>query len=119
MAYHISNAQNARDALRMMWHHLFDLIVVDENFDTDNPETNPVMKHLEDLSMSVRRNIYVVMISKKFRTMDQMMAFNKSVNLIINAGKIDQTEKILKRGLSDQKILYQVYKDQLARALSM
>ncbi len=119
MAYHISNAQNARDALRMMWYHIFDLIVVDENFDTDNPETNSVMKHLENLNMSVRRNIYVVMISKRFRTMDQMMAFNKSVNLIINAGKIDQTEKILKRGLSDQKILYQVYKDQLARALSM
>ena len=119
MAYHISNAQNARDALRMMWHHLFDLIVVDEKFDTDNPETNPVMKHLEDLNMSVRRNIYVVMISKRFRTMDQMMAFNKSVNLIINADKIDQTEKILKRGLSDQKILYQIYKDQLAKVLSM
>lgn len=119
MAYHISNAQNARDALRMIWHHLFDLIVVDENFDTDNPETNPVLKHLEDLNMSVRRNIYVVMISKRFRTMDQMMAFNKSVNLIINAGKIDQTEQILKRGLSDQKILYQIYKDQLARVLSM
>lgn len=119
MAYHISNAQNARDALGMMWHHLFDLIVVDEKFDTDNPETNPVMKHLEDLNMSVRRNIYVVMISKRFRTMDQMMAFNKSVNLIINAGKIDQTEKILKRGLRDQEILYQIYKDQLAKALSM
>ncbi len=119
MAYHISNAQNARDALRMMWYHLFDIIVVDEKFDTDNHENNPVMKHLEDLNMSVRRNIYVVMISKRFRTMDQMMAFNKSVNLIINTDKIDQTEKILKRGLSDQKILYQVYKDQLARALSM
>lgn len=119
MAYHISNAQNTRDALRMMWYHLFDLIVVDENFDTDNPETNPLMKHLEDLNMSVRRNIYVVMISKRFRTMDQMMAFNKSVNLIINAGKIDQTEQILKRGLSDQEILYQIYKDQLAKALGI
>ncbi|MDP7077988.1 MAG: hypothetical protein QGI64_06965 [Desulfobacterales bacterium] len=58
MAYHILNAQNVRDALKMMWYRLFDLIVVDENFDTDNPETNPVMKHLEDLNMSVRRNIY-------------------------------------------------------------
>ena len=119
MAYQISNAQNAREALRMMWYHLFDLIVVDENFNTDNPETNPVMKHLEDLNMSVRRNIYVVMISKRFRTMDQMMAFNKSVNLIINAGKIDQTEQVLKRGLSDQEILYQIYKDKLAKALSI
>ncbi len=51
--------------------------------------------------------------------MDQMIAFNKSVNLIIDTGKIYQTEQILKRGLSDLKILYQIYKDQLAKALSI
>ena len=119
MAYHISNAPNARDALKMIWYHLFDLIVINEDFDTDNPEINPVLKHMEDLNMSVRRNIYVVMTSKRFRTMDQMMAFNKSVNLIINAGKIDQTEQILSRGLSDQETLYQIYKDYIAKTLSV
>ena len=118
MSYSISNAQNSRDALRMMWYHHFDLIVIDEMFDTDDPEINPVMKQLQELEMSVRRNTYVVIISKRFRTMDHMMAFNKSVNLIINAGNIDQTEQILKRGLSDQEILYQVYKDQLAKTFS-
>ena len=117
MAYHISNANNTRDALRMMWYHLFDLIVVDENFGTNNPETNPVMKHLEGLEMSVRRNTYVVIISKRFRAMDQMMAFNKSADLIINTGKIDQTEQILKQGLSDHETLYQIYKEYLVKAL--
>jgi predicted Zn finger-like uncharacterized protein len=113
MEYHTTNAENIRDALTKMRYHNYDLILVNENFDTANPEENAVLLYLERQPMSVRRYIFVVLISDRFRTMDNMMAFNKSVNMIINTKNISDIEKILKRGIADNDFSYRVFKDTL------
>ena len=53
MDYQITFPENARDALKRMRYHVYDLIVVNENFDTRNPESNGVLIYLERLSMAV------------------------------------------------------------------
>lgn len=111
LEYHVTEAKNSRDALKTMRYHGYDLIVVNEFFDTKNPDANGVLIYLERLNMSVRRNIYVVMISKRFRTMDNMTAFQKSVNMIVNVDNIVDFDKILRRGLADFGIFYQTFKD--------
>jgi CheY-like chemotaxis protein len=111
MDYQITFPENARDALKRMRYHVYDLIVVNENFDTRNPESNGVLIYLERLSMSVRRKIFVAMISSRYRTMDNMMAFHASVNLIVNIKNIEDIGKILSRGITDTEMFYSVYKE--------
>ena len=69
--------------------------------------------YLERLGMSVRRNIFVAMISSRYRTMDNMMAFRDSVNLIINIKNIEDVGKILSRGITDTELFYNVYRETL------
>jgi predicted Zn finger-like uncharacterized protein len=116
MDYQITVAESARDALKRMRYHVYDLIVVNENFDTRNPESNGVLIYLERLAMSVRRNIFVAMISSRYRTMDNMMAFNASVNLIVNIKNIEDIGKILSRSITDTELFYRVYKETLKDA---
>lgn len=111
MDYQITLAENARDALKRMRYHVYDLIVVNENFDTKNPDSNGVLIYLERLSMSVRRKIFVAMVSSRYRTMDNMMSFHASVNLIINIKNIEDIGKILSRGITDIEMFYSVYKE--------
>ena len=111
MDYQITFSENARDALKRMRYHVYDLIVVDENFDTKNPDSNGVLIYLERLSMSVRRKIFVAMVSSRYRTMDNMMSFHASVNLIINIKNIEDIGKILSRGITDTEMFYSVYKE--------
>ena len=113
MDYSISVAENARDALKRMRYHTYDLIVINESFDTNNPESNGVLIYLERLGMSIRRNIFVAMISNRYRTMDNMMAFHGSVNLIINIKNIEDVGKILSRGITDNQLFYNVYRESL------
>ena len=113
MDYQITVADSARDALKRMRYHVYDLIVVNENFDTNNPEANGVLLYLERLGMSVRRNIFVAMISTRYRTMDNMMAFRDSVNLIVNVKNIDDIGKILSRSITDTELFYNVLKEAL------
>jgi CheY-like chemotaxis protein len=113
MDYQITVAESARDALKRMRYHVYDLIVVDENFDTSDPDANGVMIYVERLPMSTRRNMFVAMISNRYRTMDNMTAFNKSVNLIINSKNIEDISKILSRSIMDNELFYRIYKESL------
>lgn len=116
MDYQITIAESARDALKRMRYHVYDLIVVNESFDTRNPESNGVLIYLERLAMSVRRNIFVALISSRYRTMDNMMAFNASVNLIVNIKNIEDIGKILSRSITDTELFYRVFKETLKEA---
>ena len=113
MDYQITVPENSRDALKRMRYHVYDLIVVNESFDTKNPESNGVLIYLERLSMAVRRKIFVAMISSRYRTMDNMMAFHASVNLIINIKNIEDIGKILSRSITDNEMFYRVYTESL------
>ena len=56
---------------------------------------------------------FVVLFGKGFRTMDNMMALNKSVNLIINVKNIEDIGKILSRSITDNEYFYRVFKESL------
>ena len=116
MEYHITVAESGRDALKKMRYHQYDLILVNEAFNCDGIDSNMVLLYLERLNMSIRRNIYLAMISDSFRTMDQMMAFRYSVNMIINTKNIADVGKVIRRGLTDYELFYRIYNESLKNA---
>ncbi len=115
MGYHTTEAQSALDALKQMRFHVFDMVVLNEKFDTQDPDNNNVLKYLQQMSMDIRRNIFVALITDRFRTMDNMAAFHKSVNIVINLKNIKEIEKILKSGIADSTVFYRVFKEVLAK----
>ncbi|MFA5810526.1 MAG: hypothetical protein WC935_09395 [Thermoleophilia bacterium] len=115
MGYQTTLAASARDALKNMRFHLFDVVVVNENFDPSAPDRNDVLAYLETLAMSTRRQIFVALVSDKYRTMDNMAAFNKSVNIVINLKNIDNAATILRGAVADNAAFYHVMKDILKK----
>lgn len=111
MEYHVTTALDPRDALKKIRYQNYDVVVVNELFGSEDPDTNGVLIYLERLAMDTRRNMFVAMISERFRTMDNMMAFNKSVNLIINKENAAEVDKILSKGLTDYDMFYRIYKE--------
>lgn len=114
LEYHVTEVNSSREALKTMRYHSYDLIAVNDYFDATNPEANGVLIYLERLNMAIRRNIFVVMITRHFRTMDNMTAFQKSVNMVVNVDNIADFDKILRRGMADFGMFYQGYKEALA-----
>lgn len=115
LGYHTTEAQSTKDVIKQMRFHVFDLVVVNERFGTQNPDLNNVIQYLDRLNISIRRSIFVALITDRFRTMDQMVAFNRSVNLTVNSKNIDDIEKILRRGLADRESLYRVLNESLVK----
>jgi len=109
LEYHVSESKDNRDALRNLRYKPYDLVVVDEYFGTKDPERNGVLIYLERLHMDQRRGMFVTLLSDRFRTMDHMMAFCKSVNLIVNKSNIADIEKILSRNITEYEMFYRIY----------
>ncbi|NVM25692.1 MAG: zinc-ribbon domain-containing protein [Desulfobacterales bacterium] len=91
----------------------FDLIFLSDGFDGQDLERSPVTNYLNHLSMSVRRKIFLVLLSEKFKTMDNMMAFGKSANLVVNPDDLSSLSLVLKKALSDTEKFYKVFMDTL------
>jgi predicted Zn finger-like uncharacterized protein len=115
MEFSTTEAENSRDTLKKMRYHEYDLIVLNEKFDTPSNESNPIMMAIDRIPISSRRNIFVALISDRFRTMDNMTAFQKSVNIIINSKNIADFGKILSRGITDHEYFYKVFKETLKK----
>ncbi|MCD4778319.1 MAG: zinc-ribbon domain-containing protein [Desulfobacterales bacterium] len=115
MKYNTTEPKSAVEALKQMRFHVFDLVVLNELFDTQDPDKNDVLKYMAQLAMDTRRNIFLALVTNRFRTMDDMMAFNKSVNIIVNVNNVDEMQKILKRSVDDNTAFYYVFKESLTK----
>lgn len=111
----ITEPASAEEALKNMRFHVYQLIVIDEYYETDDDRENAILRYLNSLSMSVRRNIFVVLITRRFRTMDKMAAFNKSVNIVVNLKDMDQFGAIVKKGIAEHEAFYHVFKEALRK----
>ena len=116
MGYHVTEPVAGREALKSMRFHAYDLVVVSEGFDiADAQSTNEVLNYLQNMAAAPRRNIFVALLSDNYRTMDNMMAFSKSVNLVINKKNIDDFATIIKKALEDNKAFYSIFKETLKK----
>jgi predicted Zn finger-like uncharacterized protein len=115
MEYNITEAPSTRDALKYMRFHTFDLVVLDEGFDSGDPASNYVLNYLGQTPMNIRRQVYIVLVGTSFRTGDNMIALNKSVNLVLNHENLDDFEKILKQSLTENQEFYRVLHESMQK----
>lgn len=111
MDYSVATADTVRDALKKMKYHTYDLMLINESFDGSDPDANGLLVYVERLSMDVRRNIFVGLLTQRFPTMDSMAAFLKSVNITINVKDIASFDRILSRGINEYELFYAAFKD--------
>lgn len=114
LGYQYISAPNTRDALGKLRFHHFDLVVLSDGFDGQPLEGSPNINYLNHLSMGIRRKIFLTLLSDKFKTMDNMMSFAMSANLVVNKKDLDRLPVVLKKAISDNEKFYKVFMDTMS-----
>ncbi|MGD9159125.1 MAG: zinc-ribbon domain-containing protein [Desulfobacteraceae bacterium] len=109
--YKFITVPTIREALLKLRFHQFDLMVLADGFDGQEIVGGPIMNYLNHLSMSIRRGIFLTIIGEKYQTMDEMMAFAMSANMVVNTKDLVNFAPILKRGIGDNEKFYRVFLD--------
>mgnify|MGYP000091307082 FL=1 len=111
--YKIQYAKSLEHAVHKMKFTHFHFIALHENYGNQDLDNNPVYKTLIEMPMVIRRNIFVALMGKNFKTLKNMQAFHKSVNVVINESDIEKLEDVLKKSISEIEIFYKVFKETL------
>lgn len=115
MRYRTTEPERTRDAMKKARFHVYDLVVLNETFDTADPDANDLLRYFSALPMATRRQTFIVLMTSRFRTMDNMAAFNKSVNLVVNLSDMDDLGAIVQKGLEDHEAFYRVFRETLEK----
>ena len=116
--YYSSMASSVKEALSKLRYNQYDLVMLDEEFCGENAENNTILRYLQPMPMSTRRNLFLMLISSQFKTLDNLMAFAKSVNAVINVNDIQRVKLVLERAMADHRRFYKVYWD-LTRSIGI
>jgi predicted Zn finger-like uncharacterized protein len=115
MGFNIEIVQDARSALDKMEYHIYHLVLIEDGFDQQQGLSNIIGK-MNNLDMSLRRRICLVLISSRFKTNDNMAALHSSVNSIIRREDIVHLDAFLLKVLAEHRQFYTVYNDSLRQA---
>ncbi|MBI4379375.1 MAG: zinc-ribbon domain-containing protein [Nitrospinae bacterium] len=114
--YKVSTASSSEDAINRMRFTLYDIVILSEEFDNSTPENTTVLQFLQPMPMSLRRKIFFALMGNNFRTFDNMSAFVKSANLVINIKDLPNLKNIIKKSVADNDKFYKVFKESLREA---
>ena len=96
--------------------HVYDVVVIDENFNGCHLGNNVVLYEAVNLPGVQRRNQFLVLIGTSVMTNDEMMAFIFSVDLCFNVNDLANLKPVLRRGVARQKDFFHVFIEQVRAA---
>lgn len=113
LGYAVRVAAGASDAIEGMRKDPYEVVVLDEEFQAEPGADNPVLQALRAMPMAVRRYIFVALVGREYKTLDNSTAFARSVNVVVSLNDLAQLGPILKRGVADNAQFYRVFREVL------
>jgi len=107
-------AKTAEDAVSRLRRDAFEVAIVDEQFQGSSPLDNDVLQALQAMPMSARRYMFVAVLGRTYKTFDNMMAFSRSVNVVVNLNDLPHLPAILRKGVTENNEFYRVFREMLA-----
>lgn len=107
--YKFQFAHSPEHAIHKMKFYRFSIVVLEESFGGVTMGSSPIYKHIIEMPMVDRRNIFVVLVGEKFRSTNNMEAFTYSVNLVINPKDFSKVGMILKKAIIENEAFYKAY----------
>ena len=114
LGYTMLPATTAEEACERLRRALFEIVIVDERFESSGVLDNAVLQMLNTMPISGRRQVFVVLLGREFKTFDNMMAYARSVNVVVNLNDLPHLPAILRKGLEDNEDFYRVFREMLA-----
>jgi CheY-like chemotaxis protein len=113
LEYRIHTGLFVEDISLKLKTHIYDIVIVDENFNEADIETNQVLMECRRISATQRRQQFVVIVGPNMITNNATQAFQYSVDLVCSLSDLVNLTPVLRRGVARHKEFYRNYLDAL------
>ena len=111
--FKIQYARSPEYAVHKMKFTHFHFVALNENFGNVALDESPIYQTIIEMPMVTRRNIFFALVGRNFKSLNNMQAYQKSANVVINKKDFKKLGDILKKSISENEIFYKVYKETL------
>lgn len=115
MEFNAEMVMDVKDAMERMEYHIYHLVILDERFDESSGAAD-LLAWMNEMDMSLRRRICLVLISDNFNSNDGMSALHTSVNDVVNREDIAHLNSFLTQILQEHANFYHVFNQSLKQA---
>lgn len=115
LKYAVDTAPNTDEAFDKIKFNHYDVVVISESFAGSTPDNNEFLGHIQKMPMSARRTTFFALFGKKFTTMDNMQAFEKSVHVVVNESDLPNSKAVFKKAIAANDQFYKVYRESMAK----
>lgn len=107
-------AKSAEEAVERLRRDPFEVAIIDEQFQGSSALDNEVLQALQTMPMSTRRYMFVALLGRTYKTFDNMLAFSRSVNVVVNLNDLPHLPAILRKGITENNEFYRAFREILA-----
>ena len=111
--FKIQYAKSPEYAVHKMKFTHFHFVALNENFGNVALDESPIYQTMIEMPMVTRRNIFFALVGTNFKSLNNMQAYQKSANVVINEKDLEKLGDILKKSISENEMFYKVYKETL------
>jgi hypothetical protein len=111
--FKIQYARSPENAVHKMKFTHFHFVALNENFGNVALDESLIYQTMIEMPMVTRRNIFFALVGTNFKSLNNMQAYQKSANVVINEKDLEKLGDILKKSISENENFYKVYKETL------
>jgi predicted Zn finger-like uncharacterized protein len=115
LGYTVHVPVKAEDAIQRLRQNKYEVVLLHEAYG-GSAESNMVLQTIQPMAMPLRRHMCVGLVGKSFRTLDNMMAFVKSVSFVVAERELPKIKAITRQAVSGNDQFYRVFREALRDA---
>lgn len=115
LGYTVHVPSKVEDAIQRLRQNKYEVVLLHEAYG-GSVESNLVLQTIQPMAMPLRRHMCVGLVGKSFRTLDNMMAFVKSVSFVVAERELAKIKAITRQATSANDQFYRVYREALRDA---
>lgn len=115
LGYKVHFAANHEDFLTRFGRLHYQLVLLEDQFSSCNPEENESLLALQRMSMAQRRHAAIFLMGSTLQTMNPFQAFDFSVHATLNRGDLENLKPILQQVLAENNLFLSVLRDSLVQ----
>ncbi len=118
LGYTVHIPLTPEDAIQRIRANRYELVILHEEYG-GAAENNRVLLTIQPMTMALRRHMCVGLVGKQFRTVDNMMAFVKSVNFVVAERELPKIKAIARQAVTENDQFFRVFRESLRDAGKM
>ena len=115
LGYTVHVPAKPADAIQRLRKNKYEIVLLHEAYG-GSVENNVVLQTIQPMAMPLRRHMCVGLVGKSFRTLDNMMAFAKSVSFVVAERELGKIKAITHQATTANDQFYRVFREALRDA---